>query len=290
MVAALVALGVLFGTKTGAANFHPLFPAGPSFLGLLKPLGLALVAVFWTYDGWYAVNCTAEEIRKPEKTIPRGLTLGVLAVTASYVLVNVVYLLALPFERLKGVVRVGELAASALFGPGWAAFFSALVMISVFGCLNANLLFGPRVFFAMARDGHFFRFMGRLGPKSHVPVGALWGQAAWSAVLCLSGTYQWLYERMVFALLLFFAATGLAVFVLRRKAPDRPRPYRTWGYPVVPVVFIGMSLAVFASIITAQPWTSLGGLGLLAAGVPVYMVWKSRPGRIADPATKKDFP
>ena len=290
MVAALVVLGIAFGTKTGTANFRHLFPSGPSFLGLLKPLGLALVPVFWTYDGWYAVNCTAGEIRKPEKTIPRGLTLGVLAVTASYILVNLVYLLALPFERLKGVRRVGELAASALFGSGWAAVFSALVMISVFGCLNANLLFGPRVFYAMARDGHFFRVMGRLGPRSRVPIGALWGQAIWSALLCLSGTYEALYNYMVFALLLFFAATGLAVFVLRRKAADRPRPYRVWGYPVVPVVFIVVSLAVFASTVSAYPLRSLIGFGLLAAGVPVYAVWKSRPGRADIPATKKDFP
>lgn len=278
-VAALVGLGVLFGTKAGGSNFHPLFAAGPGFPAILKPLGLALVAVFWTYDGWYAVNCTAEEVREPGRTIPRGLTLGVLTVTAVYLLVNVVYLLALPFDRLKGVVRVGELAASALFGSGAAALFSALVMVSVFGCLNANILFGPRVFYAMARDGHFFRAMGRLGARSRVPTGALWGQAAWSAVLCLSGKYQSLYEYMVFALLLFFAATGFAVFILRRKAPDLPRPYRTWGYPAVPVVFIAMSLAVFASLVAGQPAKALVGLGLLAAGVPVYWLWKGRARR-----------
>ncbi|MGZ5495306.1 MAG: APC family permease, partial [Candidatus Aminicenantales bacterium] len=237
----------------------------------------------WTYDGWYSVNCTAEEIRDPERTIPRGLTLGVLAVTAIYVLVNLVYLLALPLERLSGVVRVGELAASALFGGGGAALFSALVTVSIFGCLNANLLFGPRVFYAMARDGHFFRAMGRLGPRSRVPTGALWGQAAWSAVLCLSGTYESLYEYMVFALLLFFAATGIAVFVLRRRAPDVARPYRTWGYPVVPLIFIVMSLAVFASIAAGQPLKSLAGAGLLAAGIPVYAIWKGRGRGAAAP-------
>ncbi len=144
---------------------------------------------------------------------------------------NFVYLLALPLDRLKGVVRVGELAASALFGAGGAALFSAVVMVSIFGCLDANLLFGPRVFYAMARDGYFFRAMGRLGGRSRVPVGALWGQAAWSAVLCLSGKYQSLYEYMVFALLLFFAATGLAVFVLRRRAPGRGPALSGLGLP-----------------------------------------------------------
>jgi APA family basic amino acid/polyamine antiporter len=199
-----------------------------------------------------------------------------------YVLVNFVYLLALPLDKISGVVRVGELAASALFGGGGAALFSALVMVSVFGCLNANILFGPRVFYAMARDGHFFRAMGRLGARSRVPTGALWGQAAWSSLLCLSGTYESLYEYMVFALLLFFAATGLAVFVLRRKNPGMPRPYRTWGYPAVPLIFIVMCLAVFSSIVISQPLKSAAGAGLLLAGFPVYLVWKSRGGR--DPA------
>jgi len=289
-VAALVGLGILFGVKAGGSNFHPLFPSGPAFPAVLKPLGLALVAVFWTYDGWYSVNCTAEEIRDPGKTIPRGLTLGVLAVTAIYVLVNFVYLLAVPLDKLKGVVRVGELAASALFGGGGAALFSALVMVSVFGCLNANVLFGPRVFFAMARDGYFFRAMGRLGPRTRVPTGALFGQAAWSAVLCLSGTYKSLYQYMVFALLLFFAATGLAVFALRRRAPKMARPYRTWGYPAVPLVFIIMSLAVFLSIVASEPRKSLVGLALLLAGIPVYRIWKGRGERQDPGMIKRDSP
>ncbi len=289
-VAALVGLGILFGTKSGGANFQSLFPPGPGFPDILGPLGLALVAVFWTYDGWYSVNCTAGEVRDPERTIPRGLTLGVLAVTAIYVLVNLVYLLALPLDQMRGVVRVGELAASALFGSGGAALFSAVVTVSIFGCLDANLLFGPRVFYAMARDGHFFKPMGRLGRRSRVPIGALWAQAAWSAVLCVSGTYESLYEYMVFALLLFFAATGLAVFVLRRKAPEAVRPYRAWGYPVVPVVFIAMCLAVFASIVASQPLKSLAGAALLAAGVPVYLVWRRRCRRMEDAATKRISP
>jgi basic amino acid/polyamine antiporter, APA family len=289
-VAAFVVLGILIGRKAGGANFLPLFTPGHPFPAFLPPLGLALVAVFWTYDGWYSVNCTAGEIRDPGKTIPRGLILGVLSVTAVYFLVNLVYLLALPLDRLQGVVRVGELAASALFGSGGASLFAALVTVSIFGCLDANILFGPRVFYAMARDGHFFRAMGRLGRRSRVPTAALWGQAAWSAVLCLSGTYQSLYEYMVFALLLFFAATGLAVFVLRRKAPGLDRPYRAWGYPAVPVVFIAMSLAVFASIVVSQPWKALAGAALLAAGLPVYLIWKHRTGRAPGATANNDFP
>ena len=275
-VGALVVLGLVFGTKSGGTNFHPLFPGGLGFPGVLKPLGLALVAVFWTYDGWYSVNCTAEEIREPEKNIPRGLVLGVAGVTVLYVSVNLVYLLALPLEKLKGVMRVGELVTTALFGGGAGAAIAAVIMISVFGCLNANLLFGPRVYYAMARDESFFRSMARLSPRTRVPTRALWGQAAWSAVLCLSGTYQALYEYMVFALLVFFAATGLAVIVLRRRRPEAGRPYRTWGYPIIPMVFVVSCLAIFVSILLAQPLKSAAGLALLGAGLPAFLIWRRR--------------
>jgi APA family basic amino acid/polyamine antiporter len=275
-VAGLVALGALFGAKGGLGNFQALFPQGTGASGLIGPVGLALVAVFWTYDGWYAVNCTAEEIRDPKRNIPRGLILGVLTVAVSYVLVNIVYLLALPFEEMKGVTRIGERAAAALFGQGGAALFSAVVMVSIFGCLNANLLYGPRVYYAMARDGSFFRSMGRLSDRFRVPANALRGQAVWASILCLSGTYQALYEYMVFALLLFFAATGGAVFVLRRRYPHMDRPYRAWGYPFVPLVFIFMSLAVFLNIVLSQPLKALAGAALLGAGFPAYLWWRSR--------------
>lgn len=275
-VLALVVLGVLFGSKTGGPNFHPLFPGGLAFPGLLGPLGLALVAVFWTYDGWYSVNCTAEEIQNPERNIPRGLALGVAGVTVLYFSVNLVYLLALPLEKMKGVTRIGELVTTSLFGSGASAAISAVIMVSVFGCLNANLLFGPRVYYAMAKDGSFFRSMARLSPRYRVPSRALWGQAAWSAVLCLSGTYQALYEYMVFALLVFFAATGLAVIVLRRSRPEVRRPYRAWGYPVIPTIFIVVCLAIFLSILLSQPLKSAAGLALLGAGLPAYFVWRGR--------------
>jgi APA family basic amino acid/polyamine antiporter len=268
-------------------NFHPLFPPGPAFPAVLKPLGLAFVAVFWTYDGWYAVNCTAEEIRDPERNIPRGLALGVGTVTVLYVSVNLVYLLALPLDRLEGVTRVGELVTTSLFGGGVSSLITAVIVVSVFGCLNANLLFGPRVYYAMARDGNFFRSMSRLSPRWRVPTRALWGQAAWSAVLCLSGTYQALYEYMVFALLLFFAATGLAVVLLRHRRPEARRPYRTWGYPAVPLLFVLVCLAIFLSLLVSQPLKSAAGLALLGAGLPAFFIWRRRQPPGASAGNKK---
>lgn len=281
-LAAFVGLGIIFGKQSGGGNFQPLFPPAPGGIAILKGFGLALVAVFWTYDGWYSVNCTAEEVKDPGRTIPRGLALGVGLVTAAYVLVNLLYLLALPLEEMQGVVRVGERAAAAMFGPGGATLFAALVTISILGCLNANILFGPRVFYAMARDGHFFRFMGRLGRRSRVPSPALWGQAVWSSLLCLSGTYEALYSYMVFALLLFFAATGVAVIVLRRRSPVALRPYKTWGYPIVPLVFVVACLAVFASLVASSPLKALYGGALLAGGWPAYLWWKRRSSRAGE--------
>ncbi len=275
-VVAIVGLGILIGKKSGGANFSHLFGGGLRWSEILKPLGLGLVAVFWTYDGWYSVNCTAEEIRDPERNIPRGLMLGVAMVTVLYVSANLVYLLALPYDKIKGVVRVGEMASTALFGGDVSTAICAVIMVSVFGCLNANLLFGPRVYYAMAKDGSFFRSMARLSPRFRVPSRALWGQAAWSAVLCLSGTYEALYEYMVFALLVFFAATGLSVIVLRRTRPHLGRPYRTWGYPIVPAVFILVSLAIFLNILYSQPLKSAAGVLLLGAGLPAYRLWTRR--------------
>ncbi len=276
-VLGLVALGVLVGKKSGLTNFANLFPRGGNFREFLGPFGLALIAVFWTYDGWYSVNCTAAEVKNPGRNIPLGLFLGTAMVTVLYLLANLVYLLALPINRMIGVVRVGELASASLFGDGAASVISAVIMISILGCLNATVLYGPRVYYAMALDGSFFKSMGRLHPKRRIPSRALWGQAGWAAVLCLSGTYQSLYEFMVFALLLFFAATGAAVFVLRRKQPGKERSYKTWGYPLVPFLFVASCSVIFINIIFTQPWESLIGLALLGAGLPAYFYWRRRP-------------
>ena len=233
-------------------------------------------SALWTYDGWYAVNCTAEEIKRPERNIPLGLVLGTLSITLIYVLLNVVYVLALPVDRMRGIARVGELVSSQLFGPTATSVFSGAITISIFGCLSANILFGPRVYLAMAEDKLFFRGMSYIHPRYRVPSKALLGQAVWSCLLCLSGTYQNLYEFVVFALVIFFGATGLAVIVLRRKRPHLPRPYRTWGYPVVPLLFALVNLFIFLNTVISQPQKSLFGLLLLGLGIPAYFYWQRK--------------
>lgn len=276
-VAAIIIFGLALGKKSGISGFDQLFSGGPAFsLSIIKYFGLALISVFWTYDGWYSVNCTAEEIKNPERNIPFGLLLGTLSVTLIYFLVNLVYILAIPVDKMKGVVRIGELASTQLFGDTATFFISAAIMISIFGCLSATILYGPRVYYAMAEDGAFFRSMAYVHPRYRIPSQALFGQALWSSLLCLSGTFQDLYEYVVFALVIFFALTGLAVIILRLKQPERKRPYRAWGYPLLPLFFVLINLAVFVNTVAAQPLKSLIGFLMLAAGIPAFLYWKSR--------------
>jgi len=273
-VTGLIVLGLTLGSKAGVTSVGGLLTGDISFN--IKLFGLALIAVLWTYDGWYGVNCAAEEIKNPKKNIPRGLIFGTLSVMLIYFLVNVVYVTALPVERIKGVARIGELASTQLFGPTATFFISATIMISIFGCLSASILYGPRVFFAMAQDRCFFKSMRFVHPRFRVPTKAIVWQGVWSSLLCLSGTYQDLFEYVVFALVIFWAATGLAVIVLRFKQPETPRPYKAWGYPVLPVFFILINLGVFVNTIWAEPLQSLIGLVILLAGIPAFLYWQSK--------------
>jgi APA family basic amino acid/polyamine antiporter len=281
-VAGIIILGLAVGKKAGIMNAGDLFSgeAGFSF-NTLKLFGVALIAVLWTYDGWYSVNCTAEEIKRPERNIPLGLLLGSLSVAVVYFFMNLVYVMALPIDRMKGVARIGELASTQLFGPSITFFISAAIMISIFGCLSATIIYGPRVYYAMAEEGSFFRSMTYIHPRYHVPSKALAGQAIWSAFLCLSGTYQDLYEYVVFALVIFFALTGLAVIILRFKHPEKRRPYRAWGYPVLPLVFVLINLAIFVNTVAAQPLKSLIGMLMIAIGIPAFLYWKKKANRKA---------
>ncbi len=273
-VAVFIVLGLTIGSKAGAVSFEGLMTGDMSFS--IKLFGLALIAVLWTYDGWYGINCAAGEIKNPGKNIPRSLILGTLSVTLIYFLVNIVYVSALPIERMKGVARIGELASTQLFGSTATFFISATIMISIFGCLSASILYGPRVFLAMAQDRCFFKSMRYIHPRYRVPTKAIVWQGIWSSLLCLSGTYQDLFEYVVFALVIFWAATGLAVIILRSKRPETPRPYKAWGYPVLPILFVLINLGVFLNTIWAQPRKSLIGLIILVAGIPAFLYWQSK--------------
>lgn len=273
-VAVLVILGLTIGSKAGLTSPGQLFLGDTTFNP--KFFGLAFIAVLWTYDGWYGVNCAAGEIKNPGRNIPLGLILGTLSVTLIYFLVNIVYITALPVEAMKGVARIGEAASTQLFGPTVTQLVSATIMISIFGCLSATIIYGPRVYYAMAQDHCFFRSMKFVHPRYRVPTRAIVWQGIWSSLLCLTGTYKDLYEYVVFTLVIFWGATGLSVIILRHKQPAVARPYKAWGYPVLPLLFVLINLGVFINNVWAQPFRSLIGLAILLAGIPAFLYWKSK--------------
>lgn len=269
-IAGFAAAGFLVEPLAQAEPFAPL-PAGG---GLAAGFGAAMIAALWTYDGWYGVTFEAGELRDPGRALPRGLAAGVLAVVALYVLMNLFLLRALPVAELAGHARAGEAAATALLGPGAARLFAAAVVVSSFGCLAATILYSARIYLPMAREGLFFAAVGRVHPQHRTPHVALWAQAGWAALLLLSGTYAQLYTYVTFASVLFLGACGAAALVLRRTRPDLPRPYRTWGWPLVPLAFLAGCALLTLSTLRDSPKESGAGLLIVAAGLPAYAWWR----------------
>jgi basic amino acid/polyamine antiporter, APA family len=270
-IVGFAALGLLVTPKVAATLYGPL----PS-TGLLTAFGVGMIAALWTYDGWYGLALSAGEVRTPERNLPRGLVWGTVAVIAMYVLLNLVYLRALPVAAMAATPRIGETAAAALFGAVGGRLVSAVVLVSAFGCLAATILYAARIYLPMAQDGLFFHALAGIHPRHHTPGRCLLAQGAWSALLAVSGTYSQLYTYAIFAATLFHVATGAAVFVLRRTQPTLPRPYRVWGYPIVPALFILASGVLVVNTLVEQPLQSLWGLGLVALGLPAYAYWRRR--------------
>jgi APA family basic amino acid/polyamine antiporter len=248
----------------------------PPGISVLPAVGVALIAVLWTFDGWYSVNSVASEIKNVKRNLPLSLILGLSITGIIYILVNIFYVLALPMSEMRGTVRIGEKAATYLFGDMYASGMSGLILISILGCLSATIIFGPRIFYALARDRLFFKSFAQVNLRYHTPGVAIIWQGLWSGLLCLTGSYEQLYTYVIFASLMFYIACALAIFVLRRKRPEAERPYRVWGYPVVPVLFgLAMFLIAINSLIE-KPIESFFGIGLMLIGLPVYFFWKKR--------------
>jgi len=264
--------------KANTANLEPLTPdsMGPDFW---RGFGIAMVAVFWPYDGWINIASVAEEIREPQRNVPLGLGAGIVAVIVIYVGANVGYHLMLPMDHIQHTSTVAADVMGALIG-NWGAAVAALgVAFSTFGALNSNLLTGPRVYFAMARDGMIPGLIGRVHGKFRTPAHAIALQAIWSLVLIVvvfaiverpKQAFDGLTDFVILGTTIFCGLTVAAVFVLRKKMPDAERPYRTWGYPLTPAVFLLSVCVVVGSSITSNPWQMLSVTGLLAAGVVAY--------------------
>lgn len=272
-IVAFVLLGLLAPAPASPDLASPIGMAGGA---LLTAFGVAMIAALWTYDGWYGLTCSAGELRNPGRSLPLGLILGTAIVTVLYLLLNLVYIRALPVPAMAEASRIGEAAAEVLFGPTGARLVSLAILVSTFGCLSSTILYSSRIYQPMAEDGVFFRSLSEVHPRYRTPVRSLWAQTAWALLLTLSGTYEQLYTYVVFVSVVFHGATAAAVIVLRRTRPDHPRPYRTWGYPVVPALFILACLLLIWNTLAERPKESLFGLGLLALGLPAYLWFRKR--------------
>ncbi len=271
-VGSIIGLGVLGVLLPATAAPQLLAPLPAS--GLVAAVGVAMIAVLWSFDGWYAVTNLAGEMRRPERELPLGLVAGTAAVTLLYLLMNVVYVRALPVEAMAQTPRIGEAAAAALFGSIGGRLISVAVLVSTFGCISSTILYAARIYLPMAQDGVFFPALARIHPRYSTPAACILAQGLWAIVLTFSGSYEQLYTYVVFAVVLSHAATGAAVLVLRRTRPQAARPYRTWGYPWVPLLFVLSSLALVVNTLVEKPRESGIGLVLLALGLPAYAYWR----------------
>lgn len=272
-------LGIIFfGFTLGRGNpiDFSLNPTGLSLTHIIMGFGVALIAISWAFDGWNNINYVAGEIKKPQRNLPLALLIGTAGITFLYILINLVYFYALPVPEMTGVVRVAEKSATALFGTKAADLVSVVVIVSVLGAMNGAIFAGARVYYAMARDRLFFNRVGRLHPRFRTPAFAILIQAIWSCVLALTGTFEQLFTYAMFIGVLFWVIAAGAVFTLRKKYPDLPRPYKTWGYPAIPLLFILALSGVLLNALIEKPVESLIGLIFTAVGIPVYYVWKRR--------------
>ena len=240
----------------------------------------AMLAAFWAYQGWVSVGFIGGEIKDVRKNIPRGIAIGVFVVIVTYLLVNLTYMRIMPITELVKVHEAGNQIAAveavrSFMGHGGVLFISLLIFVTTLGCLNASILTGSRPYYAMSRDRLFFGSIGRIN-RYNVPGNSLLWQGIWASVLVLSGTFDQLTDLLIFAVYIFYGATATGVFILRRRMPDTYRPYRVWGYPVVPAIFIIFCIGLFFNTIITQPREALIGLALIAAGIPAYFLFRRR--------------
>lgn len=287
-LAALVLLGLTLFRQPdiAAANFSNFWGTGDWTLAVLPIIGAAMVGSLFSSDAWNNVTFAAAEVRDPTKNLPRALALGTGLVSLLYILSNVAYLNLLPFYgdpngadavarglQYAAQDRVGTAAIEVALGAGAATIMAVAILLSTFGCNNGLILSGPRVYYAMARDRLFFDGAGKLHPVYRTPVFGLIAQAFWASVLCISGTYGQLLDYVIFAALVFYFLTTLALFRLRRIRPDLPRPVKAFGYPLLPALYMAAVLGLMVVLLIYRPLYTWPGLLIVATGIPVYLIW-----------------
>jgi APA family basic amino acid/polyamine antiporter len=274
-VAAILIMSALLIAGGGIAQEAEVRLPGPD-AGLLIGVGAAMVGVLWAYEGWHFVTFSAGEVIDPQRNFPRGIIIGTAALIGIYLVANVAYVAALGMPRSMASERIASEAVSAVLGP-WAAKLVAIaILVSMFSAANATVLTATRVYYAMAKDGVFFRRMAAIHPAWKTPAFAIIASCAWAALLAVSGTFEELLTYVIFVGWAFYALGAASVFRYRRTAPDAPRPFRVPGYPWTPWLFVGIGAAVVANTVWLHPARAAIGFGLVALGFPVYRFWKRR--------------
>src|SRR5712692_1866011 len=248
-------------------------PLQPSALSAAH-LATAMIACFWAYNGWVAISLVGGEIKDPQRNLPRSIILGTAVVTLVYLLANIGYLRTLTIAEIAGTERVAATAAARTMGSIGSAFVALTILVSTFGTTNGNVMTAPRIYFAQAREGLFFRRFGDIHPAFQTPHISILGQGIWAAILALTGSYTQLVSYAMFTFWIFYGMTVAGLIVLRRKCPDAPRPYRMFGYPVTAVLFVGIALWLVISAVISAPVTSAVGVLILGTGVPAYYIWR----------------
>jgi APA family basic amino acid/polyamine antiporter len=274
-MAAFVLLGLTIG-KGSWSNYKVSLPLDQpaSLTHVISGFGVALIAVFWAFDGWVYVTWVAGEIKNAQRVLPKALLFGILLVGAIYISVSVVYLYALPITQVATEMTIAQAAAVAMFSSSAGKWLGATIALSCFGAASSAILCSARVTYAMSRDGAFFHAMGRVHPRYRTPAVSLMVIGAWSIVLALSGTYDQLYTYVMFMMILSYVAGVAALFILRRKRPDVPRPYRCTGYPYLPALYLLMAGAWALNSVVTRPKETLVGIAIVFLGAPFYAFWR----------------
>jgi basic amino acid/polyamine antiporter, APA family len=276
---ALAALGLLaFTAGTGSvSHFTPAWRGGLN----LSVLGTALIAIMWTYDGWADLSFVGGEVKNPARTLPLALILGTAGIVLVYLLLNVAYIYLVPLPEMAGAKLIAATAADriTLFAGAGGSVVSAIVMLSCFGSLAGSMMTGPRIFFAMADRGLFFQAIARVSPRFQSPSVAIWLATALGVLNVLFNDFQQLADKFILGIWPFYALAVGAVFVLRRTRPDLPRPYRTWGYPLVPLLFLLASVGMVLNALVTEPVDTGITFAIILAGVPAYFGWRAWSAR-----------
>lgn len=265
--------------KTASSNYPP---AGFTVIGLFSAMVLAIRNAFWGYEGWIALGFIGEEIKNPSKNLPKALTIGIIGVILIYVLINTAYLYVMPIDEMIAAINQNENSIAAvvvtnkLFGTGGTYIISAMIMISTFGCTNATILVSSRIYYAMAKKGLFFKNAAQIHPKNKTPHYSLKYQCIWACILIFSGSFDTLTDMLIITAFIFFGLIVSGVIYYRIKNKDIVRPYKTPGYPFVPIVFVVFCIILLVISLIESPVKSIIGIGFIFSGLPFYYYWNRK--------------